>query len=140
MFKSKENQTGLIIGLLALGLIVLSFLLLGSIFDGFGLFMIMVGLIILVLFFYEKNRIAKGVLLIGGLLFALFLIFSFGMMCFDNCPDNSQIVITLVVLSLFIYISNFVWHLFKGEIGWIIIVILGFVSFITLITSTAFGA
>jgi hypothetical protein len=90
------------------------------------------------IFLLLKNKILRFTLFIISIFSALFIQFMFGFMCFDQCPSNSELIFTLVVLATFLYTGVLIWSMFKNKIVSVVLLLISFVwHAILLLTSTA---
>jgi len=82
--------------------------------------------------------VIKPLVLIMVFAFLLFFQYGFGMMCFDQCPSNSEIIMSTVLLTSFLISTGIVWWFYKNKVFRIIVtlLLLGW-HILFLLTSTA---
>src|SRR3990172_4229280 len=73
-----------------------------STFQFFGV-LIFIGSVIGLSFIFTKKTLVRYLLSVLGIIFSFFIILPFGLICFDSCPENSRIFITLAAISAFSY-------------------------------------
>jgi hypothetical protein len=145
---SRKKETLLLIGLLLLAFVLyisaFHFLRLGQ-GVGFestdiGIFLVYLGAILVALIFlFLKSKFIKVSLFILGIILSFLMIFPMAFICFDQCPQDSRLIITLVLSSSFIYSSVFIWSMFQHTIRLVMLFSVGVVYFLSLVSSTPFG-